>query len=1339
MHINENFIPVFDLENEKNDQYWSLFIPNDKFRKILSTAIESLSPDSKKRPVWLQGTYGTGKTHATSVIKHLLCDKTLLDYDLEDNQLTSKLNNFRENNNVLPVVLKGTSDIGDSRRFTLTIQTAVKKVLKQENMVVAVPSEFEKMISILEEYPLKEEDIIGTKLEAFASDEIIFRLKNEETDILVEVEDILMNKGLATIQGNIVDWLIDIRNKLNEEYDIDYLMIFWDEFTGALNMLNVDDILLQIQNIAESKDKGISLFIVSHRTRSTQVNINQEIIDKVMDRFERINYSMEPVATYQLMERSIKKDFEWESVKNRFVGKISPLIKKITENEGPKIKKALENLYPIHPYTAYLATFIAQEIGSTERSIFKFLHDDIEYGFRNFIDTFEIDEKYFLTADYLWEFFYDDFEQSDDEKISSSVKKYKLHNESLRKKPEEYIVIFKVILLLNVLYKIAEVDKGSLAIPSQKNIKNVFIGSIYEDKVEDVLDYIDENSIINKTPDGLFELTTNALPIEQVNAEINKLRKNTKISDLLDIIRLNDIRRDITKKVIREIEIEICGVYTSESRFKMDLGKDNFKNAGYLHMYLFLCITPEEFISINKIIKSVQNTDLSKDKIIIVSEAIFGEENFNKYLEYQARSKVAELHNYAEDVELNKKHANKYINEWVKDIKRKTVSWYLNENDGRLPLSNFINTINTDLSKSIFVYGLENISETLNNKNLWPKVQSKSQAEKYITSNNLEELKDSLKSVDRQSLSILKDNNGNYIVNDNLEMKNSVPDNHPIKIVQDFIDETFDNAQNLGKFNLGAELKPLIDAPYGFYPNKIHVAAISFCLRKYVNKLYDDKGNSIDKTKMKNKIMAIFEFWTKNKGGQDLYIRFGSENEKKLSELINKIFNLDLDSDEQSIDTVRWKLREWIKKNSMPLWLLKYSYISEKNQSLLNAIDALSDFLKPTDSTLPDYIIQDCYENINPVESDLKWCAKESSYELFETFINNLDDEYDFTSEDIESIRKYLDKNMPEEVYDWDESKVESEIFKWIIEQSPESNLKDPNLNVFVDGTKIFVSVDNNATGGILVNVNGEGYFAQIENGVAEIEISNLEAGKSYSAYISYNGDDKFTNAKANVQIEGPKLPLKDPNLSVSVDGTKIFVSVDNDATGNILVNVNGIGYFAQIENGVAEIEISNLEAGKSYSASISYDGDENFKDAKANVQIEVPKLSLKDPNLSVSVDGTKIFASVENDVTGGILVNVNGISYFAQIENGVAEIEISNLEAGKSYSASVLYEGNDNFTNAITEVNIVVPPKEKPTEESISKILNADANILKEVLIKLLENNEEITSEIIIDYLEDK
>ena len=59
----------------------------------------------------------------------------------------------------------------------------------------------------------------------------------------------------------------------------------------------------------------------------------------------------------------------------------------------------------------------------------------------------------------------------------------------------------------------------------------------------------------------------------------------------------------------------------------------------------------------------------------------------------------------------------------------------MNNDRGILPLSNFTDKINTELSKTIFKYGLENISGTLENANIWTKVLSTIQAEKYQISN----------------------------------------------------------------------------------------------------------------------------------------------------------------------------------------------------------------------------------------------------------------------------------------------------------------------------------------------------------------------------------------------------------------------------------------------------------------------------------------------------------------------------------------------------------------------------------------------------------------------------
>ena len=1324
IHVSDDFIPVFDLENEETDQYWPLFIPNDKFRDILSSVLDSLDPVKQKNPIWLQGTYGTGKTHATSVIKHLICDEEEPDYDLDDPALTAKLNNFRAKTKVFPVILKGTSTIEGPRRFTLTVQTAVKKALKKSDIRVAVSSEFEHMVSILDEYPLKEEDTVGTNLEFFDNDEIILRLKNEDSDVLIDVEDIFMNKGISTVtQGNIVDWLTDVRNKLNESYGIDYLMIFWDEFTGALNMINVDDILLQVQNIAEAKYNGISLFIVSHRTRSTQVSINQEVINKIMNRFERKFYSMEPVATYELMERSIKKEPEWENVKNSFVDVITPLVDKISENEGIKVKKALEDLYPIHPYTAYLATFIAQEIGSTERSIFKFLHaKDIDYGFRSFIDTFEIDERFFLTADYLWDFFYDDFEDSEDEKISSSIKKYKLHVDNLKEKNEEYLVIFKVILLLNVLYKIAEVGKGSLAIPSEKNIKNVFIGSIYQDKVDVVLNYIDEHNIINRTPDGLFEITTNSLPAEQVNAEKEKLRKTLKLEDII-FNKKRNITKEFTDKVLRESEVQIRDAAIPENRLISDLERGMFKESGYLHIIVFLCKTNEEYIKINKVIKSVFDKDLLNNTIIVVSEAILGEDNYDKYLEFKARARVAESHNYKEDVDLNNKHADKYINTWVNDIKRKTVTWYLNDKEGKSPLSNFIKDINTDLSRSIFYYGLENIFETLSNRNLWPRVVSKNQAEKYLTSNSLIELNDSLKGIDQVSLAVLRDNNGNYIVDQKLELKPDVSNKHPIIVIQDFVDKSFEDAQTRGQFNLGEELMPLTKPPYGLYPNKINVAAISFVLRKYVTRLYDAKGNSIDKTKMKNIIVSLFKFWSKGKKGNDLLIRFGSESEKKLSEIVNDVFDLELDQSEQSISTVRWKLREWIKINRSPLWLFKYSEYIEKNPSVSPSIDTLFDFLKPKDNNLPDDLIQDCYNRVKVSKSDLKWCIKENSVDLFNKFLTGIDE--DLTQNDIQEINAHLDKYMPEEVYDWDENTVRLNVLEWIRDRNKKINRKKPNLSVSIDESILSVSIDKEATGNINVHVSGKKYSKEIVNGEASFDLSNLDGGKTYSVMISYDGDENFLENNTTVEFGAVR---KDPNMQVSIEGNKITVSLDKKASGNILVDVDK-GYFAKIKNGVATINLSDLEGGKTYKGTVSYEGDGKFTNDEISVEFKAERES---PNMQVSIEGNKITVSIDKNATGNILISVDGKDYSNEITNGISVINLSDLEGGKTYNVLVSYEGNTRFTDA--KDSVVLKTKSKISIESIEK---SDANIVKNALIEALKDNDEITIEIIVNYLE--
>jgi len=73
IELNKLFKPYYDLTAEETD-FWKSFIPNQQFYKSLNkalTSIESTNPRDRLS-LWMQGTYGTGKSFATAVIKNLL-------------------------------------------------------------------------------------------------------------------------------------------------------------------------------------------------------------------------------------------------------------------------------------------------------------------------------------------------------------------------------------------------------------------------------------------------------------------------------------------------------------------------------------------------------------------------------------------------------------------------------------------------------------------------------------------------------------------------------------------------------------------------------------------------------------------------------------------------------------------------------------------------------------------------------------------------------------------------------------------------------------------------------------------------------------------------------------------------------------------------------------------------------------------------------------------------------------------------------------------------------------------------------------------------------------------
>lgn len=128
--VERHFKSAFDITSDTGEA-WKTFISNEKFENNVNQIINCFTSPvlNNRNSIWIQGTYGTGKSHSLAVIKHLLSDDyaCISDYlpKINKAQLRSTISNFRQEKRVFPVVLKGIYTITDVADLTYTIQQQV--------------------------------------------------------------------------------------------------------------------------------------------------------------------------------------------------------------------------------------------------------------------------------------------------------------------------------------------------------------------------------------------------------------------------------------------------------------------------------------------------------------------------------------------------------------------------------------------------------------------------------------------------------------------------------------------------------------------------------------------------------------------------------------------------------------------------------------------------------------------------------------------------------------------------------------------------------------------------------------------------------------------------------------------------------------------------------------------------------------------------------------------------------------------------------------------------------------------------------------------------------------
>lgn len=1071
----QNFIDVYDITAERHKDAWKSFIPTKQFCELLRRSLDALtlSDEAKRKGVWVRGTFGTGKSHASAVIKHLLCDDVndIQDYyaSIEDKALRERVKAFRDGKRYFPIIIKGVEGAYDVPRFKLTIQREVKRSLAaagQKNLFVH--SDFETAIEWIKDNPRTMEDVLESddKIKAIATtpEKIINLLKANNMNAYMALEEALNKRSIFLTQDNISDWLVKVEEELEQRKIADGMIVFWDEFTSVMETIKSDRINV-LQNIAEkAKNNNVFLFLISHRVEQQLQLANDKDVTKMNDRFDTIDYKMDEISTYLIMRHTYQANedddnggFSYRLFHMNRDNEIKDVMEFICRDGSPEERASIEKLFPLHPYTAYLCSVLSNHIGSANRSVVRFMHDD-QSGFEAFINSdYTYSQKLLLTPEWLWDFFSASFET--DSNCSLFVTTYNNYSKKVLDRGEDYLRVFKAILLLNAL-GVNFSDPGSRLVPNEDVIAYMFGGDSRLGKKElvtKILEFLHESDIIGRNILGEYKISVIQVnPQEMLNAK-TKLQADYKLA--ADYLAYSsEIRQSLLSKMnvastsnsagqlYRPCELQIYSCEEQEAVIRSKLMKYANSKPNYLHVCVFFSITEEQRDKWSQIL-----VDFSKQMpsvIMILPEEVLTESTKNKFIDALATKQVSKTH-YHESQEMEaEKQAKAYITTWFTRITNGSHHTY---RDGEVYsdgiFGNIYTLINRTLAHKIFFKGFEHVKKYRIGGSDVPATFFRSGAankvvETVLTAQTRDKMTTFQGSNTPAKFVFMQDMNN--LVNDVCQLTDEAKTTEAwlVQVCQE-VDKCMNSAKKRyqDRFSLSEILEPFVKAPYGFFQNPANYAALTYALRDYKNDLFvPSTSQPVSDEKLAEMIGDLFKLW---QGGESpasnkLLLRFGSPEESKLTALLKTIFDLKKvqgvnEADIKSLAGAKWGIQEFCKLNAkQPLWTLKYcNKIKEAQKEPLERLIALFEMETPTLDKIKALV--PLIEK-NQIDLHDLFIRTDNYKEGFTAFLESIDD-VEIKPEWLDELAIHL-SYLPSEIAFWKESDVRSQVLSFYVRKT---------------------------------------------------------------------------------------------------------------------------------------------------------------------------------------------------------------------------------------------------------------------------------------------------------------
>lgn len=286
----------------------------------------------------------------------------------------------------------------------------------------------------------------------------------------------------------------------------------------------------------------------------------------------------------------------------------------------------------------------------------------------------------------------------------------------------------------------------------------------------------------------------------------------------------------------------------------------------------------------------------------------------------------------------------------------------------------------------------------------------------------------------------------------------------------------------------------------------------------------------------------------------------------------------------------------------------------------------------------------------------------------------------------------YLNINIASGEYDISATYRNSTITNHIVVSDVKFNLTASDIT-YGETETLKAIFDSKITGNVSFIIDNKlNVVCEIVNGSAVYNISGLDVGKYTVRAIYSNGIMNLTEtAQFNIVKADVELKLDIPSSTPEADQI-ININGLKNATGTLIITVNGNAYEKAISNGAVILNLSKLDEGN-YSVSVKYEGDGNYNPSDVSAYFYVKKFAS-------AIELTINNAAYAEDLTANVNLNMNatGIVRFTvgdivkdvEIKNGNAVWKFTGIDVG-TYNITAEYLGNEYYVSSSNTTSFTV------------------------------------------------